>query len=71
MGGPPAPAHIVSSMNRGPRGMNGCSPFMKAQPDRDIDSTPAARPTPISPTAIELETLIAAVRDEAQKRLTL
>ena len=41
-GGPPAPAHIVSSMNTGPRGLNGASPFINAQPERDIDSTPAA-----------------------------
>ena len=51
-GGPPAPAHIVSSMKIGPRGMNGASPFMNAQPQRDIDSTPPATPTPSSPARI-------------------
>ena len=56
-------------MNRGPRGSKGASPFINAHPDRDMDSTPTASPTPISPTAIEFETLIAAVSDEAQKRL--
>ena len=45
LGGPPAPAHIVSSMNTGPRGENGASPFISAHPERDIDSTPAASPT--------------------------
>jgi hypothetical protein len=58
-------------MNRGPRGSKGPSPFMNAHPERDIDSTPAAIPTPISPSAIELEMLIAAVNEEAQKRLTV
>src|SRR3979409_446481 len=45
LGGPPAPAHIVSSISTGPRGINGASPFISAHPDRDIAATPAARPT--------------------------
>ena len=32
--------------------MNGASPFISAQPDRDIDSTPQAMPTPRSPALI-------------------
>src|SRR5918992_3082304 len=70
-GGPPAPAHIVSSMNTGPRGMNGASPFMRAQPERDIDSTPAARPTDNSSLRIAWAMEIAPDNDEAQKRLTV
>src|ERR1700754_1534971 len=68
-GGPPAPAHIVSSRNTGPRGANGASPFMYAQPERDIDSTPQAMPTPRSPHLIACATLMAALNDEAQNRL--
>src|SRR3954471_7214970 len=71
LGGPPAPAHIVSSMKIGPRGMNGASPFMNAQPDRDIDSAPPAIPTPSSPLRIAWAMLMHAVSDEAQKRLTV
>src|SRR3954447_3694149 len=70
-GGPPAPAHIVSSMKIGPRGMNGASPFMKAQPERDIDSTPPARPTESSSLRIACATWIAHVSDDAQKRFTV
>src|SRR5205814_9172227 len=70
-GGPPAPAHIVSSMKMGPRGMNGASPFMNAHPERDIDSTPAARPTPSSSLRMAWATEIAPDSDEAQKRLTV
>jgi hypothetical protein len=71
LGGPPAPAHIVSSINTGPRGENGASPFISAQPDRLIDSTPAARPSEISPTWIECAMLIVAVSDDAQNRFTV
>src|SRR6478752_9585944 len=70
-GGPPAPAHIVSSISTGPRGMNGASPFISAQPDRDIDSTPAARPTDNSSLRIACAIEIAPDRDEAQKRFTV
>src|SRR3989442_9576430 len=70
-GGPPAPAHIVSSMNTGPRGMNGASPFISAHPDRDIDSTPAASPTDSSSLRIACAIEIAPDRDDAQKRLTV
>src|SRR3954452_21849760 len=70
-GGPPAPAHIVSSMNTGPRGMNGASPFMYAEPERDIDSTPPASPTESSPLRIACAVEIAADREEAQKRFTV
>ena len=51
--------------------MNGASPFMYAQPERDIDSTPPARPTPSSPERIACVIWIAHVRDDAQKRLTV
>src|SRR5437588_7852726 len=71
LGGPPAPAHIVSSINTGPRGMNGASPFISAQPDRDIDSTPPASPTPSSSLRIAWAIWIAHVSDDAQKRLTV
>src|SRR5213083_3627517 len=70
-GGPPAPAHIVSSMNTGPRGMNGASPFISAHPERDIDSTPAASPTDSSSLRIACAMLIAPDSEEAQKRLTV
>src|ERR1700752_2888923 len=70
-GGPPAPAHIVSSSMMGPRGANGASPFMYAQPDRDIDSTPHASPTPRSPALIACATLMVALSDEAQNRLSV
>src|SRR3954462_5177734 len=71
LGGPPAPAHIVSSMNTGPRGMNGASPFMYAQPERDIDSTPPASPTASSSERIAWAIEIAPDSDEAQKRFTV
>jgi hypothetical protein len=58
-------------MKSGPRGLNGASPFMNAQPERDIDSTPPARPTASSPLRMAWETLIAPVSDDAQKRLTV
>src|SRR2546421_12955195 len=70
-GGPPAPAHIVSSRRTGPRGMNGASPFMYAHPERDIDSTPAARPTDSSSLRIACAIEIAPVSEDAQKRLTV
>src|SRR3954451_18695486 len=70
-GGPPAPAHIVSSMNTGPRGMNGASPFISAHPDRDIDSTPAARPIESSSLRIACAIEIAPDSEEAQKRFTV
>src|SRR5919197_2646240 len=70
-GGPPAPAHIVSSINTGPRGMKGASPFITAHPERDIDSTPAARPTPSSSLRIACAIEIAPESDEAQNRLTV
>jgi hypothetical protein len=44
---------------------------MNAQPERLIDSTPAARPSEMSPASIERAMLIVQVRDEAQKRLTV
>src|SRR3954453_13212039 len=71
LGGPPAPAHIVSSMKIGPRGMNGASPFMKAHPERDIDSTPPAKPTASSSERIACAIEIAPDSDEAQKRFTV
>src|SRR5882762_7510323 len=58
-------------MNTGPRGMNGASPFISAQPERDIDSTPPARPTPSSSARIACAIWIAHVSDEAQNRLTV
>src|SRR5439155_11601744 len=69
-GGPPAPAHIVSSIRTGPRGMNGASPLISAQPERDIDSTPPARPTPSSPARIAWASWMAHVSDDAQNRFT-
>src|SRR5947208_15794922 len=71
LGGPPAPAHIVSSMNTGPRGMKGASPFISAHPERDIDSTPAASPTDSSSLRIACAMLIVPDSEEAQKRLTV
>src|SRR3982074_1232158 len=71
LGGPPAPAHIVSSINRGPRGMNGASPFINAQPDRDIDSTPAARPPANSSLELACVIEMAPDNDDAQTRLTV
>src|SRR5947208_16516967 len=71
LGGPPAPAHIVSSMNTGPRGMKGASPFISAHPERDIDSTPEASPTDSSSLRIACAIEIAPDSDEAQKRLTV
>jgi hypothetical protein len=71
LGGPPAPAHIVSSMNTGPRGMNGASPFISAHPERDIDSTPPASPTDSSSLRIACAIEIAPDSEEAQKRLTV
>src|SRR5437588_11593874 len=71
LGGPPAPAHIVSSMNTGPRGMNGSSPFISAQPERDIDSTPAASPNDSSSLRMAWARWIAPDSEEAQKRLTV
>jgi hypothetical protein len=56
-------------MNTGPRGANACSPFINAQPERDIDSTPAARPTESSPLWIAWPIEIAADSEDAQKRL--
>ncbi len=53
-------------MKIGPRGMNGASPFMNAQPERDIDSTPPARPTDSSPARIACAMPIALESDEAQ-----
>src|SRR5258707_8128796 len=69
LGGPPAPAHMVSSSMTGPRGENGASPFIYAHPERDIDSTPQAIPTPRSPALIAWATLTVALSDDAQKRL--
>src|ERR1700730_2486029 len=69
LGGPPAPAHMVSSNKTGPRGANGASPFMYAQPERDIDSTPHAIPTPRSPALIACATWTVALTDEPQNRL--
>src|SRR3954449_6695915 len=71
LGGPPAPAHIVSSINTGPRGMNGASPFISAHPERDMDSTPAASPTDSSSERIAWAIEIAPDSDDAQKRLTV
>jgi hypothetical protein len=58
-------------MNTGPRGLNGASPFISAQPERDIDSTPPASPTASSSLRIACAVWIVAVNDEAQKRLTV
>lgn len=68
MGRASSPYQSVSSMNCGPRGANGASPFMNAQPECDIDSTPAANPTLIAPTWIAGAREIAALSEEAQKR---
>src|SRR5690348_1279251 len=70
-GGPPAPAHIVSRSRTGPRGKNGRSPFIYAHPERDIDSTPPARPTESSSERIACATEIALVSEEAQNRFTV
>src|SRR6202012_2308739 len=69
LGGLPAPDHMVSSMSTGPRGLNGDSPFMSAQPDRDIDSPPHAIPTPRSPALMAWLTLAKALSDDPQYRL--
>ena len=58
-------------MKIGPRGMNGASPFMNAQPERDIDSTPPASPTSSSSLRIACAIWIAQVREDAQNRLTV
>src|SRR3954453_12949348 len=71
LGGPPAPAHIVSSISMGPRGKKALSPFMNAHPERDIDSTPPARPTDSSSERIAWAIEIAPDSDDAQKRLTV
>src|ERR1700753_2449722 len=68
-GGPPAPDHMVSNMNTGPRGLNAASPFISAHPDRDIDSTPQAIPTPRSPALMAWLTLTRALGDDPQYRL--
>jgi len=41
---------------------------MNAHPERDIDSTPAARPTLTAPTSTACAKPIAALSEEAQKR---
>ena len=51
--------------------MNGASPFISAHPDRDIDSTPPARPTDSSSLRIACAIEIAPDSDDAQKRLTV
>ena len=51
--------------------MNGASPFISAQPERDIDSAPPARPMDSSSLRIACAVEIALVRDDAQKRLTV
>jgi hypothetical protein len=51
--------------------MNGASPFITAHPDRDIDSTPPARPTESSSLRIACAIWIAQVSDEAQNRFTV
>jgi hypothetical protein len=53
----------VSSMNCGPRGANGASAFMNAHPECDIDSTAAANPMLIAPTAQQV--VKARVRERA------
>src|SRR5260370_5122338 len=69
LGGPPAPAHMVSSNRTGPRGLNGASPFIWAHPERDVDSTPAASPTSSSLLRMACAIEMAPVRDDAQNRL--
>ena len=44
---------------------------MLAHPERDMDSTPAATPTPSSSLRMAWAMEIAPVSDEAQKRLTV
>ena len=56
-------------MDTGPRGANGASPFISAQPERDIDSTPAAMPRLRSPATMAWLTLTVALTDEPQNRL--
>ena len=51
--------------------LQGALSLMSAQPERDIDSTPPARPTPSSPARIACATWIVQVSDDAQKRLTV
>jgi len=51
--------------------MKGASPFISAHPERDIDSTPAARPTVSSPARIACAIWIVQVSEDAQKRLTV
>ena len=51
--------------------MNGASPFMNAHPERDMDSTPPARPTESSSHRIACAIWIAQVREDAQNRLTV
>src|ERR1700742_2659918 len=69
LGGRPAPDHMVSSMSTGPRGLNGASPFISAHPDRDIDSTPQAIPTPRSPALMAWLPRPGALGAEPQYRL--
>jgi len=57
-------------MSTGPRGMNGSLPFIKAHPERDIDSTPAASPTDGSSLRMACAICIAPESDDAQKRFT-
>ena len=44
---------------------------MKAHPDRDIDSTPPARPTPSSSLRIAWATEMVQVSEDAQNRFTV
>jgi len=51
--------------------MNGASPFISAHPERDIDSTPPAKPTSSSSERIACAIEIAPESEEAQNRLTV
>ena len=53
----------------GPLGLKGASPLICAHPERDMDSTPAARPTPSSSLRMAWAIEIAPVSEEAQNRL--
>src|SRR6186997_1208871 len=60
---------MVSSSSWGPRGLNGASPFMYANPERDIDSAPQAIPTPRSPALIACAIMAVALSDDPQNLL--
>src|SRR5216684_1560307 len=62
---------MVSNKKIRPRGLKGASPFIWAQPERDMDSTPAASPTSSSLERMACAMKMAPVSEDAQNRLTV